>query len=1026
MKTNLIIKFVTAVLMFAGISVAAMAQTRTVNGTVVEKTSDGDLPMAGVFVKVQGQNIGTTTDAEGNYSLDVPEGTVLEFSFMGYDTAVETVGDRAKIDVVMSPAAVMLDDLVVIGYGVQKRSDVAGSVTSIKAEDIVSYPASNVAEMLRGKAAGVTVSMSSGAPGSGSSIQVRGTRSLLDGSNSPLYVIDGVSASSTEFNALNPDDVSNIEILKDAASQAIYGARAANGVILVTTKRGEEGKPTVTFNTTISSQHLWRNFDFYSPEEWYELRRQAVANDAGIDDPEIIAALTPADVLQDEMMEKAYAEGKSTDWESLMFSPAIMQRYNLGIRGGGQKFKIASSLGYLDQKGMSVVGSKYKRFNFRVNADYDVFKWLTIGVTSSLVKSSNLAASSGLNTHITRPPYGLAYDDDGNILQYINSSGDKNPLYDAQYEKEQTDANIIRLNGYIDIHPFKGFSYRLNAGYYNRFSENGAYKKKEFTSGGAAGSMSNSSAYKYTIENIFNYDIPFRNQNHSLVLTGVIGYEHETSSSLGFGADNVPVDEFWWHMIADGENTSQSHSFSEYYILSYLLRAQYNFKDRYIVNAAVRRDGSSRFGKNNKWGTFPSISAAWRISQEPWMKKATWVSNLKLRASIGMVGNQGGIGNYETLGTVTDYRYEFGDNYYTGYLPGNSLPNQSLQWESTTSANFGVDFGFFKNRLNGTIEYYNTTTNNLLFNREINSVLGYTRITDNVAKTRTTGWDISLDGYIINKKDLVWNIGVVYSVFDNKILRLSGEVDENGNPINDINNRWFIGSPINVLYDYKTDGIYQYEDFEGQNPDGTWILKNTVDTDGDGIADAPLQRDDVVEPGKVKIVDKNGDGKINGDDRYIIRTDPEFTASINMSFRYKGFDFFMDWYGVYGAVRRNSYLSESNNGGSLQGKLNGIKVNYWTPDNPSNEWPRPSFNSLTTYQNALAITDASYIRLRTLAIGYTLPKKALKALRMQNIRIGLTATNLLTFTKYLSYSPEATTGAYPEARQFAVSLNLTF
>lgn len=339
MKTNLINKFVTAVLLFAGISVAAMAQTRTVNGTVVEKTSDGDLPMAGVFVKVQGQNIGTTTDADGNYSLDVPEGTVLEFSFMGYDTAVETVGDRAKIDVVMSPAAVMLDDLVVIGYGVQKRSDVAGSVTSIKAEDMVAYPANNVSEMLRGKAAGVTVSMSSGAPGSGSSIQIRGTRSLLDGSNSPLYVIDGVSASATEFNALNPDDVSNIEILKDAASQAIYGARAANGVILVTTKRGEEGKPTVTFNTTISSQHLWRNFDFYSPEEWYELRRQAVANDAGIDDPEIIAALTPADVLQDEMMEKAYAEGKSTDWESLMFSPAIMQRYNLGIRGGGRNLR---------------------------------------------------------------------------------------------------------------------------------------------------------------------------------------------------------------------------------------------------------------------------------------------------------------------------------------------------------------------------------------------------------------------------------------------------------------------------------------------------------------------------------------------------------------------------------------------------------------------------------------------------------------------------------------------------------------
>ena len=804
MKTNHFIKAAAVFLALAGISVAAMAQNQTVKGTVVEKTSDGEAPMAGVFVKVHDRNIGTTTDLEGKYSIEVPSGTVLEFSFMGYETISEAVGQRGIVNVVMSPSAVVLDDLVVIGYGVQKRSDVAGSVTSIKAEDMMSYPASNVAEMLRGKAAGVTVSMSSGAPGEGSTILIRGTRSLLDKSNQPLYVIDGVSASDTEFNALNPDDVANIEILKDAASQAIYGARAANGVILITTKRGEENKPTVTFNTTISSQHLWRNFDFYSPEEFYELRRQAVANDAGIDDPDIIASLTPADVLQDEMMEKAYAEGKFTDWESLMFSPAIMQRYNLGVRGGGKKFKIASSLGYLNQKGMSKVGSRYQRANFRINADYDAYNWLTIGVTTSLVKSWNLAASSGLNTHITRPPLGMAYDDEGNILQYINSSGDKNPLYDAQYEKEQTDANIIRLNGYIDIHPFKGFSYRLNAGYYNRFSENGAYKKKEFTGGGAAGSMEHKTSYKYTLENIFNYDIPFRNQNHSLVLTGVIGMEHEITSELGFGADNVPVDEFWWHMIADGENTLQDHSFGEYYILSYLLRAQYNFKDRYIINAAVRRDGSSRFGRNNKWGTFPSVSAAWRISQEPWMKKVRWVSNLKLRASIGMVGNQGGIDNYETLGTVTDYRYEFGDNYYTGYLPGNSLPNQSLQWEATTSANFGVDFGFFKNRLNGTIEYYNTTTNNLLFDREINSVLGYTRITDNVAKTRTTGWDISLDGYIINKRDLVWNIGVVYSVFDNKILRLSGEVDENGVPLNDINNRWFIGSPINVLYSTTT------------------------------------------------------------------------------------------------------------------------------------------------------------------------------------------------------------------------------
>lgn len=1014
--------FLTLCAVFALLSVSgfnAVAQTRTITGTVVEINNEGaSIPVAGVVVLVNGQTKGgTTTDDAGHYSVTVPTGkATLLFSCIGYKDQEVSVGTSSKIDVTMEFQSEMLDELVVVGYGVQKRSDVAGSVTTIKSEELATYPATNVAEMMRGKAAGVQISTTSGAPGSQSSIQIRGIRSLLDGSNTPMFVIDGLVATETEFNAVSPDDVESVEILKDAASQAIYGARAANGVVMITTKRGKEERAVVNFNATISSQHLWRNFDFYNGDEYFELRRQAQAHDANIDDPELIALMTPEQVITDAIMEKNYANRNFTDWEKTMFSPALMQQYGLSVRGGSKKIKFSGSVGYTNHKGMVNIGSRYTRGNVRLNMDYEANRWLSLSISSSYIKTANLGAPSSFSSYITMSPLGSVYNEDGSYAQYINSTGDKNPLYNAQYYKKQTDTDIGRLNGYIDIHPLAGFSYRFQFGYYNRFQEVGEYKTKEFTGGGAAGSIKNSKLFHYSIENILNYKVPFKNDDWSLNLTAVQSYEHQPSSDLGFGADTVPIDSFWWNMIADGVNTSMTRSFSEYYLLSWLARAQFSYKDRYILNAAVRFDGSSRFGKNHKWGSFPSVSAAWRISQEPWMKDVKSISNLKIRASYGLVGNQNGIGNYETLGTATDYKYEFGDNFYMGYLPGGSLPNPDLMWESTASANFAVDFGFFKNRLNGTIEYYNTTTNNLLFSRKINNVLGYSNITDNVAKTRTSGVDINIDGAIIRKKNIELNAGITFSAFNNKILRLSGELDDNGVPIDDITNKWFIGQPINVYYQYKTDGIYQYDDFEGKDESGKWVLKD----------DRKIERTDIVEPGKIKLIDKNGDGKITEADRFIIPRDPKFMGSFNMSLKLYGVELYMDWYGVYGVMKTNAYLSGPNEGGSLQGKNNGIKVNYWTPSNPSNEFPRPSFNSNTSYQSELTLCDASYLRLRTLSLAYALPSNVLRKAHIKGLKLTLTATNLLTFTKYLSYSPETTPGTYPEPRQFAASLNFSF
>lgn len=992
------------------------AQDTRLSGVVTDENSE---PLIGVNVVQKGTSKGTITDNNGRFTFEATPNSTIVFTYIGFAEQERVWDGKSSLNIILIEEIELLDEVVVVGYGVMRKSDITGSVASVNTEDMKLYPATNITEMLRGRASGINVTNTSGRPGSTSNITIRGVRSL-NASNSPLYVVDGTPVTATEFATINSEDVASIEILKDAASQAIYGARAANGVILVTTKRGATGKSEVTFSTNLSAQHLWRNFDFYSPSEFFELRKQAIANDNGVD----ASTLTPEEVLYDDEAFAAYESGRHTNWEDLMFNPALKQTYNLGIRGGNNKTKVAVNFGYLDHKGMVVTGSGYKRGNVRLNLDHDVYDWLSVGFNSSFSKTKTETEAGVFSDHITRSPFGMPYDEDGNIKQYINSTGDKNPLYDAQYIKDETVSDITRLNAFIDIRPIKGIVYRLNASWYNRFAESGDYKKAEYTGGGSAGSISHSKSENYLIENIVSYNVPFQNKNHSLSLTGVQSWDYTYSTSLGFGANKVPVDEFWWDMIADGEVTSKTRGVNENVLLSYVGRAQYNYLNRYIFNVSVRHDGSSRLAKGRKWATFPSIAAAWRINEEPFLEDVEKISNLKIRISYGMVGNQEGIGNYTTLGTTVDYKMEFGDNFFMGYLPGNSLPNPKLKWETTASANFGLDFGFFDHRLNGTFEYYNTNTTNLLVSRSINGVLGYTSMLDNLGETQTTGLDLSLNGDIIRNKSLTWNIGTNFSTFRNKIIKIDDKVDEHGNPVDDITNNWFIGQPINVYYTYKTDGIYQYSDFN--IVDGAYVLKPTFDSDGDGVPDKALERNDKVEPGKVKIVDMNNDGKIDAEDRHIIHRDPKFVASIFTSLECKGFDFFMDWYSVYGRKIQNAHLYDSNRGGSLQGKLNGVKVNYWTPDNPSNEWPRPTHNSNVNYQSSLAIQNASYLRLRSITLGYTIPAKITRQAKIKNVRLYVTATNLLTFTDFLSYSPEFTPAGYPEPKQYTVGANFTF
>ena len=979
----------------------------------------GVLP--GVNVMLKGANTGTSTDLDGAYSIEAKEGQTLVFSFIGYTDQEFVVGKSNRIDVIMSEDAQQLEALVVVGYGVQRRKDITGSVASVNMNDMKYSPGSDAADLLRGRVAGVEITANSGRPGSTSDIKIRGTRSLTGG-NTPLYIIDGVPATGEEFGAINSSDIESIEVLKDAASQAVYGTRAANGVILVSTKRGRADNVRVTWDSYASVQTLWRNFNFYDGEQYYALRREAIASDRGYINPADYSLLDMETVLNDAYMEEAYLNKNFTDWESLMLKPSWAHKHDLSISGGSEKTRFALGVGYYDQDGMVRTGSRYRRATARANVDMNVFKWLSIGVNASFAKSVQDREYGSFNNFITRTPLAKVKDEDGSYTEFITTA-DTNPLHTQQYFERQVDRDHYKLNTFFDIKPFKGFNYRLNLSYYNKFSEDGQYLSSQAVTSTGQGSLDETKYENYLVENIITYTVPIPDSDHRLNLTLMQSYDYIMDRAMGYSSSKVSADRDW-NMLPNGEVSEITRKWQDETMISFMGRAQYSYKDKYLVTVSVRRDADSKFGSNNKWATFPSISAGWIISDEPWMKNASFVNNLKLRASWGQVGSHSGLSRYKSLGLANSYEMEFGDEFVIGYLPGSELSNPDIGWETTSSTNAGVDFSLFQDRFRGTVEGFYTRTEDLLVTRSISSSLGYSTITDNMGETETWGFDISMNGDVISRNGFLWNVGTNFSLYRNKILKINGLTDETGKEVDDLNNNWFIGQPLNVYYDYAFDGIYQFEDFDKMG--GKYVLKKTYDTDGDGVPDKALERNEGFYPGAVKVKDVNNDGKITADDRVVISKDPKFTMSLNTTIKWKGLDLYADFYGVYGRVIQNKYLYDYNSGGSLAGRLNGVAVNYWTPTHPSNDYPRPRSSQGINYHSSLSYQDASYLRLRTLTLGYTLPSSVISKAKIDRLRLYVTGTNVFTLTKFLSYSPELSPGSYPEARQWLFGVNISF
>ena len=546
--------------------------------------------------------------------------------------------------------------------------------------------------------------------------------------------------------------------------------------------------------------------------------------------------------------------------------------------------------------------------------------------------------------------------------------------------------------------------------------EEGKSRDSHYPGGGSTASIYNYTTINRLLENIVNYKVPLAGRHH-LTLTGVQSFDQRHTKELGYAVQNLPVDKNW-NFLANGEATELGRNYGINNLVSFMARAQYNYADKYLLTVAVRRDGSSRFGTEHKWGNFPSAAFAWRLSQEDFMKRVSWVNSLKLRASYGIVGNQNGIDNYTTLGLAKAYPGEFGDTYYLAYLPSSELSNANLRWEKSATANFGVDFGLFNNRISGSAEYYATRTTDLLVGRAVNASLGYTTMLDNLGETRTNGFDLNINADILRSSDWGWTVALNFSSFANRIVKIDDAVDENGKPKSQPGNNWIVGEPINIWYDYKKEGIYQYDDFicslDGSGNLVVGGLKN------------PLQRDDVVRPGSVKLEDVDGDGAITINDRVAYKKDPDFTVSLSSTLRWKSLDLYMDWYASCGGYVLNPILYENEYGGDLRGTFNGCKVDYWTPYNPVNSFPRPMRGAEIPYIRTCAYQDASYLRLRTLQLGYNFPAGITRRTGLGSLRLYATATNLLTFTRVLSYSPEVMASSYPETKQYVFGVNLTF
>jgi TonB-linked outer membrane protein, SusC/RagA family len=1021
------------------VSPVPVPQQRVITGKVTT-TDNEELP--GVNIVIKGTTVGTVTDGSGNYSLSVPNNdAVLVFSFIGFVEQEIAAGSRSVINIVLEPAVQSLSEVVVIGYGEVRKSDLTGSVSSVKANELRAVPATSFDQALQGRAAGVQVSHTSGQPGAEASIRIRGISSITAG-NEPLYVIDGmlinsnsgdVTAGGTSgprigpLSALNPNDIESIEILKDASATAIYGSRGANGVVLITTKRGKQGTSAIDFEAYYGFQQVSKKLDVLNASQFGEFVNEARAN----------AGQLPAYVNPENL-------GKGTDWQEEIFRVAPIQSYQLSFSGGTEKTQYAISGGLFDQEGI-IINTGFKRYSFRSNINTQLTNRLSVGTNLALAQTSGTTANTGLQfispgvvgAALTMNPILPVYDPHergGYTYENVIGGGPvmvgtvaANPVAELMGTDVKSTSSRVIGNMFATYKFIDGLVFKTSLGIDAVSSRDRSFQPSWLRASrsvqGIAG-IATIEAMTWLNENTLTYDKRLRENDHFNVVVGFTAqeFQNESLSSLVFGAS----DQLGYHRLSlASDPQSPSNGESRWSMISYLGRAQYSLNDKYLFTVTGRVDGSSKFSADNKYSFFPSAAAAWRISQESFMDNVTAVSDLKLKASVGVIGNQA-IGPYASLPLVASYGqgvFNNGPNVisYTASQP-QSYNNPDLKWETTRTINAGFDAGFFDGRIQLTAEYYQKYTYDLLLSTPIASTTGFEQTILNVGNVENNGFDLELSSVnVASSRALQWNTSLNFSLVRNKVTKLATENDVqlgSGLILRE-------GESVGTFYGYQFDGIFQ-SDAEASS---SAVFANQVS--GAGRARA----------GDRKYRDINSDGVIDEQDRMIIGNAlPDFTWGLNNNLTYKNISlsFFIQASHGNDMINLNQLFLEDMT--AIHNVSTDAWEKRWTPENPSNEYPRVLANRTTDVGvvSSKFIEDASYVRLKNVTLGYNLPASLLQQMRMRSFRVFASATNLLTITGYKGYDPEGSSygtstaypgvdqGRYPLTKTYTFGLNLGF
>ena len=952
---------------------------------VTGKVSDEEgKALQNVSVVLKGTGKGTASGMDGGFSIEVPEkGGTLVLSSVGYENLEIKVSKETTLSLTLKRSEAKAEEIVVVGYGTQRKKDVTGSVASVPKERLQQLPNTNIAQALQGAVPGLQINTNSGsAEGNDLTIDIRG-RNSISASNSPLIIWDGIPYTGG-ISEINPSDVESIEILKDASASAIYGSRGANGVIIVTSKQGKKGKLNITYDGFYGTQTIINKPALMTGPEFYAFKNSR------LNIP--VNSMTASE-------EAINAAGKWVDWYDLATQTGTRSQHSLGVAGGSDKISFYLGTTYLNVKGIAI-GDKFERYSIKPSIDIKVNSWLSLGSSTQLSfqdRSGLPATFSGDFGANYMNPLTTAYESNGKPTIYAwpeyNTAG--NPLGDLLATNRDNSYRVFSSNNLKIDFPFvKGLSYKINTGMEfdnnQRKTYNGVETKEGFENGGRAVNY-NSVERNFTVENILNYSRVFG--KHNVNFTGLYSGQRndfDRDQLIGIGFPNDVLTNY--QMNAAKLLTPSSTQFAQS-ILSQMARLNYGFDSRYLLTVTARRDGYSGFGEDTKYGTFPSFAFAWNIGNEAFAANKKFLSNLKLRASYGLNGNQA-VSSYQSLATLSTRGYLNGTNLLTGYVP-NRLANEQLGWESTKSLTFALDFGFFNNRISGSLDHYASRTQDLLLERNISSVQGFTRVLQNIGKTSNRGIELSLNTVNVKTKAFTWSTNLNVSHNTNKIVDLYGDGKD------DLGNRWFIGKPIRVVYGLKYDGI-----FKSPEEVAASVQKASA------------------KPGYVRVLDADGDGTINtAADRMILgNLDPRVIWGMTNNFKYRQFSLMVFFHGVMGITKDNPTENDAVYGDV---RLNTTKKDWWSDKNPTGT--HFANDALANQFNVGFYEKADFTRFKDISLAYELPRKALEKIKVNTMKVYLTGRNLATFTKYRGLDPEISNQlGVPLQREVIFGVNLSF